>query len=473
MDASPVIKFESMDLNIPEQKKDDKVWSFKPLSIPSISESKKETHGVETDIVVDNINKNIRLNWDIQPQSIKDIYLKAEGVISEIFVKSEKIDDREFIFSSVYQEPGSGYDTVMALTKDEYDPNKYATRVFYKSRSDRQWRSVPSTRFDGSFMKGQEDNPLHHYVQSSKLDKRIHDVLDNLPDAVDGYSFNPLEYLPRGHNKYAEENNFTERYKSLKNLEWARYQKHCQNIYSIYKHFTMTASRPKDYTKDGELYKWLIGKEENDNLRVLKQAIEDASEDPETYRIIKKAAIFDLKYDFNPNVVKLAQVYDKEVSALIEYLFSIKAPESIIPEFSEENCIDKYEREDYEGNIVQIEEYKVNSPDGDELVFSMAYDKKGNIYIDNIYDPRDNVTSYGTMGEIVQMGHLVYKSEDYASQTNIGFPKNFIGEKNGKYVNINKLWKGNVDIIDRFNTELERRKNKNTLGTRRFRGRYS
>jgi hypothetical protein len=418
------------------------------------------------------LSKQIESNWYSQPQSVKNIYLETGGDFSKIFVKAEKIDGKDFIFSSVYQDPESGYNTVMAFTKDKYSQNKYLTRVFYKSQSDNQWRSIPELRLNGDFMKGGEDNPLNHYVQSSKLGKKIHHTLDNLPVARNKYGFNPLSYLPQGYNEYRDENNFTERYKSLKNPEWAQYQKFCQHCYSIYYHCVASTCIEKDYTYDGDFYRWLEGKEKNDNLKTLKQVIEELSEYSGTYIKLKRTTIYDLKNDRDPNIRRLVQTYDKEVSALVEDLFKLKVPESIIPNFSEENCIDKYTKKNNKGSNIQIEEYKVTSSEGDELVFAMAYDKKGNVYIDNIYDPRDHITTYGTMSEIVQMGYLIYKPEDYKSQADIGFPKEFLGEDNGKYVNINKLWR-KIPIIDRFSSELEKRKRSRWGGFGRFRGRYS
>ncbi len=419
------------------------------------------------------LSRDIESNWTSQPQSVRDIYLETEGDLLKIFVKAEKFDDREFIFSSVYQDPDGGRNIVMALTKDEYNQNKYATRVFYKSKSDDQWRAIPGLRPNGHFMKGQEDNPRHHYVQSSKLDKRIHNTLDNLPEARDKYSLNPLNYLPQEHNRYSEENNFTEKYKFLKNPEWAKYQRNCQSISSIYNYCVVSANAKRDYTCDGSFYKWLEGMEKSDNLGTLKQAIGEASKNPEIYEKIKKATIYDLGCNSDPNVARLAQIYDREISALIEDLFKLNIPESIIPNFSEENCIGKYTRKSSNGDNTQIEEYKVNSTEGDELVFAMAYDKKGNIYIDNIYDPREPITSYGTMEEIVQMGYLIYKPEDYKFQALMGFPKEFLGEENGRYINVNKLWRENILIIDKFSNELEKRKNKSQEDSGRFKGKYS
>ena len=83
----------------------------------------------------------------------------------------------------------------------------------------------------------------------------------------------------------------------------------------------------------------------------------------------------------------------------------------------------------------------------------MAYDSKGRVYIDNIYDPRVSASDYGTVEKITQMGHLVYKPEDYASQVAYGVPEKYIKESDSDYIEINSLWE-NIPVIKKFKEEL-------------------
>jgi len=108
-------------------------------------------------------------------------------------------------------------------------------------------------------------------------------------------------------------------------------------------------------------------------------------------------------------------------------------------------------------NNIYIEEYKVNSPEGDEIIFAMARDEKGRIYIDNIYDPRVGVNDYGIPSQIIQMGHLVYKPEDYAVQCTFGFPEKYNrGQESSSYRDISALWE-NIPVIKNYKEELIRR----------------
>jgi hypothetical protein len=86
----------------------------------------------------------------------------------------------------------------------------------------------------------------------------------------------------------------------------------------------------------------------------------------------------------------------------------------------------------------------------------MAHDDKGRVYIDNIYDPRVGVSDYGTLDQITQMGHLVYKPEDYSKQANFGFPREYLREAEDSYVDISALWE-NILIIKNYKEELIKR----------------
>jgi hypothetical protein len=86
----------------------------------------------------------------------------------------------------------------------------------------------------------------------------------------------------------------------------------------------------------------------------------------------------------------------------------------------------------------------------------MAYDDKGRVYIDNIYDPRVEIGDYGIPSEIVQMGHLVYKPEDYRQQT-YAIPEKYLNDKTShKYIDISALWE-NIPVIKKFKEELKKR----------------
>jgi hypothetical protein len=91
-----------------------------------------------------------------------------------------------------------------------------------------------------------------------------------------------------------------------------------------------------------------------------------------------------------------------------------------IPNFKQEP-INTYRKSGYD-NIAEketnlkIEEYDAKSTAGDLLRFAMAIDDEGKVWIDNIYDPREKVDSYGTPAKKINMGMLIYKPQDYANQ---------------------------------------------------------
>jgi len=128
------------------------------------------------------------------------------------------------------------------------------------------------------------------------------------------------------------------------------------------------------------------------------------------------------------------------------------------PDFSEENVVNQYVKNKDRENPIYVEEYEVDDSEGDKLLFAMARDEKGNVYIDNIYDPRVGITNYGTMKKIANMGYLVYKPEDYYTMSTIGFPKDCREESlsDQDYVNINLLWK-RIPLIKKYVEELVKR----------------
>ncbi len=387
-----------------------------------------------------------------QPQSIRTMFQEMK----DKFYTQTQIGDKNFLFTKINS------DDVMALVEDQKNPGKYKTRIFRFSGSDHQWKSLPGERADGSYMKGDEINPMHHYVQSAKLHKDVYKFINDLPQGFNHYS--SLKYLPTaGKNgdkgKYWEEFEFKEKYQTLKNKEWASFQNFCQKFYKGYDRFVLSSKGFKDFTLEGGLYQWVSQLESIQEFKNIKNYLEQLNKKPEYSELLKNCNLtFFYLSNENPELKKMSDVYDENVSSYVEKCFKARFPETMMPNFSENNCIDKYTKKDIDSgkeNNIYIEEYTVSSPEGDKLVFSMARDDKGRVYIDNIYDPRVGISTYGTPEEIVQMGHLVYKPEDYPQQASFGFPKKYQGELRS-YVDISALW-GNIPIISKYKEELQRR----------------
>jgi hypothetical protein len=255
-------------------------------------------------------------------------------------------------------------------------------------------------------MKGDEKSDLNHYVQSGKLHKEMYKEINKLPQSQERGDYGKI--LPDlAANKYVDECEMQEEYKQLQKHSWRKFQEQCQKNYKFY----MSG------------HARLVNKVKTKNEQKQKE-----------------------------------QVKKEEQQKVEDIFINTEFPEDMIPEFSEEKRYDAYNKEDLgpeRGNDIHIEEYKVGNEEGDELVYAMAYDDKGRVYIDNIYDPRVGMNDYGTLKEVVQMGHLVYKPEDYIRQATC-VPEKYKKEVDNKYVDISSLWE-NLTIVKKFKETLEER----------------
>ncbi len=430
-------------------------------SIEAKESNKKE--GLEKLSLSEELEK-IEKNLDKQPKSVQDLF----NEMKDNFVRKEVLDNKNNIFSSINERSNSH--SILALVEDDVEKGIYKTRVFRFSKSDHQWKSIPGLRENGDFKKGDEENENHHYVQSAKLHKDIYKVLNQLP--LDKIDINFQNFLPKDGNNYDKEFEFKENYQNFKDKKWESSKAVCQIFYRFYSYLVTKSSHKEDFSLEGGLYESLKNLEDfceakkfsfGENISNLIKDIEEINSDPKNAEELKATSMEGLKKNFykdaNENLKKLLNSYHGNVSKFTEEMFKCKSkkifPETMMPEFSEKNCIDRYTKKDITGdNDINIEEYKVKSESGDELIFAMAYDSKNRVYVDNIYNPNSKMSSYGTLDEIAQMGHLVYKPEDYDDQAGIGFPKKYKEMIDGtSYSDINKLWE-NVPVIDRFKKEL-------------------
>jgi hypothetical protein len=90
-----------------------------------------------------------------------------------------------------------------------------------------------------------------------------------------------------------------------------------------------------------------------------------------------------------------------------------------------------------QGDYIDVEEYEVESPEGDVMRWAMAKDSDGRIYIDNVYDPTVGMDDNGCFKKKLNMGMLVYKPEDYDSQA-LAVPKEY-REPGSYYTDISKF----------------------------------
>ncbi len=397
--------------------------------------------------------RNIETHINEQPESVKDMFQEMK----DKFYINKIIDGKNFIFTQL-----NGND-ILTLVQDEKNSDRYKTRIFRFSGSDHQWKVLPGYRADGSgVMKGDESNELHHYVQSAKLDKRLYEMIDSLPQKYSLYS--AVKYLPDFYEKdpkYVDEFEFKEEYQELENSEWKKLQKTCQNFYKVYERFVQSSDGFQNFTLEGELYKWVTQAESILEFKNIKNCLEEINKKPEYAERLKKTSLIFLERQ-NPELKKITDVYDKNIESYVEKFFNIPFPKDMVPDFSTKNRIDTYFKREISSKNpkegITVEEYKVESKEGDVLIFAMAYDSSGRVYIDNIYDPRVGMNDYGIPQKITQMGHLVYKPEDYDDQVRFGIPKKYLNKKpsSGGYTDVSALWE-NLEPIKKYKEELKKR----------------
>ncbi len=393
--------------------------------------------------------EEIERNLSDQPRSLRDnIHELKDALCKEV-----EIDGKNFIFSKI------NGDEVLALVEDEGKPGKWKPRYFRFSGSDLQWKSHPGSESDGRLMKGEERHHLNHYVQSNKLHKDVYKVINDLPQGSSSLVFHDLLPVPGGGENYAEELEIKEKHKEFNDPEWKRFQKKCQGYYKYYHYLVCSGNSDKDYFQGSHFYK-MLEKNPNKELQNIKDQIDKIQKNERAASLLKSINIKKMEgMESYSELQKLALIYRENVGKIVEKMFRVQFPESMTPNFSQSDIVDSYIKKDIDpkrGNDINIEEYKVKSPEGDEVVFSMAYDSKGRVYIDNIYDPRVGVGSYGTLEEIVQMGHLVYKPQDHSKQTYV-LPEKYKREvkDNGKYTDISSLLE-NISIVKKFKEKLIR-----------------
>ena len=430
----------------PEKTSPDNSKEIKRLPKQEI-DPKKKKEGIAKNI------KSIQENIDKQPVSVQKMFTEMKDKFESVV----NIDGKDFMFANISK------GKVIALVKEK-DSEQWKTRFFRYSESDHQWKALPGERPTGAYLKGEEEKILHHYSQSAKIDKDVYEEIERLSQK-DNYDFE--DYIPKGSDvkngkegQFEEELEFKEDYLELKDSQWQESQKSYQNIFKAYKslvidnstswtsNYKMIDSISKNIAEFGDLKKSIdLARKEKEYIDYLKN--------PNSNNSINKFQA--LKQSSNPKLKEMAEIYEKTIGTFFENAFkSTNLPENMTPDFK------KKPTNSYNKGNVKIEEYTVKNDSGDELVFAMAEDEQGRVYIDDIYDPRIGVTDYGTHKKICQMGHLVFKPEDYTTQT-FGIPEKYkkpVLDKEGKsteYTDINTFWE-NIPLIAEYKKVVSSRK---------------
>lgn len=170
------------------------------------------------------ISQIIEVNLLDQPKSTQDFWKNHHNLL----VKTIKIDNKIWSFTSDFD------GLVMALVNSDEQPEIFHPRFFRKSHSDHQFKAIPGFRHDGAYLKGQENDQHHHYVQSGKLNHNVTLILEALPQNNSDKDYDILsEYIPvmpdikqniPGRN--LEDLMFSENQAEIKNEDWKKSKPH-------------------------------------------------------------------------------------------------------------------------------------------------------------------------------------------------------------------------------------------------------
>lgn len=379
------------------------------------------------------ITRIIEANLLAQPKSTQD-FLKNHR---DLLIKTVKIDNKTWSFTSNFD------GLVMALVNTDEQPEIFHPRFFRKSHSDHQFKAIPGFRHNGGYLKGQEDNQYHHYVQSGKLNHAITFILEGLPQNDSDQTKDILsEYMPvmpdikqNIPGKNLEDLNFSEDQVEIKNEDWKKIQttlRYYLQVYEFLNHHT-------DKKSAQDIFNLLV--KNSKYFSVDTQKMVDAMKAiPNKDDQWTMADIFSNQ---DPTLINFKNELTEIAHKSIENLFqnpqidSIMTTSGFIPNFDKPTLT--YTKSDHKGSQIKIEVFTATSPQGDVLCWEMAQDESGRIYVDNIYDPNVGLDSYGTPKKKTNFGILIYKPEDYSSQVT------FIPEKykksipNSRYIDISGL----------------------------------
>lgn len=379
------------------------------------------------------ISQIIEVNLLDQPKSTQDFWKNHR----ELLVKTVKIDNKIWSFTSDFD------GLVMALVNSDEQPEIFHPRFFRKSHSDHQFKAVPGFRHDGAYLKGQENDQHHHYVQSGKLNHNVTLILETLPQNNSDQNYDILsEYMPvmpdikqNIPGKNLEDLMFSENQAEIKNEDWEKIQttlRYYLQVYEFLNHHTEKKSGQ-------DIYNLLV--KNSKYFGIDTQKMVDAMKAIPNKN--NKWTMADIYSSQDPALInfkdELTEVAYKSVESLFQnpQIDSIMTTSGFVPNFDKPTLT--YTKSDQRGSQIQIEAFTVTSPQGDVLCWEMAQDKFGRIYVDNIYDPNVGIDSYGTPKKKTNFGMLIYKPEDYPSQVTFVPNKYKKSIQNSRYIDISAL----------------------------------
>jgi hypothetical protein len=284
--------------------------------------------------------------------------------------------DREFYVSKVID---GRYDMAVLYTTVEVDGKpRVAPRLLYKSQSDGGWRATYGIEGSGRFVKEADGQDFNHYTQETKLHPDIVDALEQartVPDPDNGKLKKIVELFKETSQAAAETNT------SKSEIRYSR-----------------------DPAVDGKLA---------------------------PLRLVSAGYLSDQD---------LARVQRHGAGTFAEYYRSLDQVFAELPGFVPDFTAAPRETRRREHTLlgeITVEDYDATI-NGQPLVWSMATDRQGRVWIDNIHFADSPTSSYGTYAKVFDGGLLTNKPLEYRSQLNGVRPGEWNGFNNG-YADITPL----------------------------------
>jgi len=408
--------------------------------------------------VVENVDSKIDLEEKSSQEIIADINFSEQSKATQeaiekygpLFTERIILDGKNFL--GFLDKKGEDGRYVFLVNSDEH-PDVYKIREFRLSGSDHQIKSLPGMRdFEmGIYLKGNEDDPNHHYVQSAKIDPRLYQFLQDMPIAKkDSLSDKQKVNLQNNYlverdsimynqddGAHAEDFSFSEEQVQYKDQRWNEIKSKLLGFEGLNQRLNKYAQgeRPETFFNDFNTMKMSDDPEIAERKTELVKWINKGEEKKKKGEITQQF--------FLDKVYDRVKKFEKEMAPIMAEklirtrIFNQMEEAGMIPDFTEQP-VAIYNK----GDIV-VEEFDAISSKGDIMRWAMAEDKKGRVYIDNIYDPTVGIDDYGTPKKKLNMGMLVYKPEDYNNQIE-HIPKQYVkpvidnnGKNNDTYSDIN------------------------------------
>jgi len=348
----------------------------------------------------------------IQPENVQRFLKEYEKSFDQIFqLDPIVIGDHVFIGSSFVD--GSHKLKIVLQRSIEKNGSKskpiWSLRFFRMSGSDLQPKAIYGIHPGGILMKENHLDPEHHYATSGKIPQEMIEYLGDFDNSKSEYIFS--KFLPFStdamHSRI-----------EIKNPKLRESISQYKDIYLIVNNCGFSS----DY---GSI---------TIDLSFLNQ--------------IKDQKTREFLNQFKSR--RAGMLKEEDVSMIREFILNKLSSINIEPVPSFENDVPI---KSYNSGDVRIEEYKVQTPEGDSLIFYMGLTKDGTIYVDRVCSEPCGVTEYGTESSIVNMGFLTYKPHDYPKQVVL---LNSEPLKNSRYVSLRSTFDV-LPLIKSYKQSLQRR----------------